>query len=156
VCSGAVQRRMSKSNSGERPLDKHHSSTVLTACNLLIKSHDHTEHTNPRHFRHVRPLFLFHYLQAPILEPRLCMKFRLDFLCIPLYSTLRSSRKSLVCKLSCYLTPNNASQYLSFTSTKVKNQYQNKSCLFCVSNETHKHTGRGTATLMSRHAICRS
>jgi len=103
------QRRMSKSNSGERPFDKHHSSTVLTACNLLAKSHDHTEHKNPRHFRRVRPPFLFHYLKAPTLEPKLCTKCRLDFLSILLYSSLRSLCKSLVRKLSCYLTPNNAS-----------------------------------------------
>lgn len=154
--SGAVQRRVSKSNSGERPFDKHHSSTVLTACNVLTKSHEHTEHTNPRHFRYVQPPFLFHYLKAPILEPRLCIKCRRYFLCIPLYSNLRNSRKSLFCKLSCYLTPHNASRRLSFTSTNVKNQYRNKSCLFYVSNEIHKHTTCGTATLMPRHATDRS
>ena len=154
MCSGAVQRRMSKSNCGERPFDKHHSSTVLTACNLLTKSHDHTEHTKPRHFRHVRPPFLFHYLKTPILGPRLCMKW--DFLWILLYSTLWRSCKSLFRKLSCYLTQNNASQRPSLTSINVKNKYLNKSSLFCVSNETHKHITYGTATLMPRHAIGRS
>lgn len=153
MCSGTVQRRMSKSNSGERPFDKHHSWTVLTVCNLLTKSHDHSEHTNPRHFRHVRPPFLFHYLKAHILEPRLCMKCRRDFLCPPLHSTLRSSCISLFCKVSCYLTPNNASQRLSLTSTNVKNQYQNKYFYFVYQT---KHTTCGNATLMTRHAIGRS
>lgn len=35
VCSRALQRRMSKSHSGERPFDNHHRSTVLMAYNLL-------------------------------------------------------------------------------------------------------------------------